>query len=601
MLKRLKKNFNSSYRLIKNGFGTLFLFELVFKLVTAGILIPSMAWIIGQTAELSGLKFISGENYIKALLSPAIIAELLIFAVILSALTMYEISYLTLCFNQTNADKPIFFLRMLKISAMDSLRLLKPKNHLMFPVIALATPLTNTAIIYTMISKFTIPQFIAEKILDRYRVEIYLIAAVALLFMLIIFCSNYFIIFCLEDCDSKQALKTNRFMLHKDRLKRLFICSVNIGIYCIVIFLASELLYVAYSLIISIFQSFPAFYALLLTGSSVITTLRDFFVPTLMVVCGYSVVCTYYFDRLKEIGEPMPRVEKPIKKEPKVNNFYMGLFITTAVGVWILSAAYTNAKSDIAGFSTDIIIMAHRGASAECPENTIPAFERAIELQADYIELDVQETADGKVVVFHDKNTRRTTGHSGVIWNMTLAELKELDAGRFYEEYRGTQIPTLEEVLELSKGRIKLNIEIKSNKHTMNLVESVAKLITEYEMQEDVVITSSVKGDLKQMKQYLPDVECGLIVSATLGNYYDYPYADFFSADKFYISKRPLSKIHRQGKGVVAWTVNDTDYIEKMIAIGVEGIITDDPLKAREKLNEANSPLRILRYLMQNK
>lgn len=197
-----------------------------------------------------------------------------------------------------------------------------------------------------------------------------------------------------------------------------------------------------------------------------------------------------------------------------------------------------NARADIAGFMGDnTLVMAHRGASKDAPENTIPAFEKAVEMQADYIELDVQETSDGAVVVTHDVNTKRVTGQNEFVWNMTLDEIKQLDAAYYFDGYENVEIPTLSEVFDAVGGKIKFNIELKYNRHTQNLAKSVADIITKYGLENDCVITSSKKEALKDMKAVMPEIPCGYILSVSIGKYYDLDYADFFSLDLNYVTK----------------------------------------------------------------
>ena len=114
------------------------------------------------------------------------------------------------------------------------------------------------------------------------------------------------------------------------------------------------------------------------------------------------------------------------------------------------------------GKTGELIVIAHRGASRAAPENTLSAMKKAIQFGADYAECDVYLTKDGEMVLFHDEEMERTTGQTGMIWDYTLAELKELEVGSWFgEDFRGEPIPTLRQVIRLCKGKIKLNIEVK--------------------------------------------------------------------------------------------------------------------------------------------
>ena len=124
------------------------------------------------------------------------------------------------------------------------------------------------------------------------------------------------------------------------------------------------------------------------------------------------------------------------------------------------------------------IVTAHRGYSTAAPENTLPAFQLAIDHHSDRAELDVQMTKDGVVMVTHDTSLRRCTGRNANIYDLTFAQVRERDAGRWFSaRYAGTQIPTLEEVLDLCKGKIQLNIEIKPNAATPELEAETVRII----------------------------------------------------------------------------------------------------------------------------
>ena len=119
----------------------------------------------------------------------------------------------------------------------------------------------------------------------------------------------------------------------------------------------------------------------------------------------------------------------------------------------------------------NILLIAHRGANKIAPENTIKAFQKAIDLKADYVEFDIHMSKDGKIVIMHDENTARTTGHKGIIREMTLAELKKLDCGE------GEKIPTLDELIEIAKGKISLQLEIKAPGTAKKIVDILRKAV----------------------------------------------------------------------------------------------------------------------------
>jgi glycerophosphoryl diester phosphodiesterase len=157
------------------------------------------------------------------------------------------------------------------------------------------------------------------------------------------------------------------------------------------------------------------------------------------------------------------------------------------------------------------IIFAHRGASAYAPENTIAAFELALTQQADAIELDVKLSADGHVVVIHDSTVDRTTNGRGRVKDLSLSELRSLDAGSsFSEKFHGEKIPTLDEVFETVGRRIFINVELTNyNTPRDHLVEMVCMLVKKHQLQKRILFSSFLGSNLSKARSYLPDVPRG--------------------------------------------------------------------------------------------
>ena len=233
------------------------------------------------------------------------------------------------------------------------------------------------------------------------------------------------------------------------------------------------------------------------------------------------------------------------------------------------------------------IVTAHRGYSTAAPENTLPAFQLAIDHHSDRAELDVQMTKDGVVMVTHDTSLRRCTGRNANIYDLTFAQVRELDAGRWFSaRYAGTQIPTLEEVLDLCKGKIQLNIEIKPNAATPELEAETVRIIREKGFEKDCVITSQSYETLCKVKELDPEIETGYILALGVGTYYDLPATDFFSVESTFITSGMVQQIHLRGKTVSAWTVNRTEDARALLSLGVDDVITDKPEMVQDLLNE---------------
>ena len=243
-------------------------------------------------------------------------------------------------------------------------------------------------------------------------------------------------------------------------------------------------------------------------------------------------------------------------------------------------------------------ITAHRGSSVNAPENTIPAIEKAMEEMADSVEIDVQMTSDGVIVLGHDASLKRVAGVNRSIASMTFAQLEQLDVGSWFSKsYEGTRIPALSEVLELCSQKIGLNIEIKYVGKNSELPEKTAEMIKAYGMENQCVVTSTNLPYLRRVKAVLPEVRTGYIISAAYGNFYSSEDIDFISIRSGFVTSALMQNAHEQGKAVYAWTVNSKSELERLTLLGVDGIITDRPVLAREIVYREEATESLFEYL----
>lgn len=231
------------------------------------------------------------------------------------------------------------------------------------------------------------------------------------------------------------------------------------------------------------------------------------------------------------------------------------------------------------------IIFAHRGASAHAPENTLAAFNLAVEQGADGIELDVKLTLDGHVVVIHDASVDRTTGAHGRVKDMTLDELRSLDAGSFFsEKLNGEKIPTLEEVFEVVGKRTFINVELTnySTPHD-HLSESVCMLVKKMGLQKRVLFSSFLPSNLSKARSYLPSVPTGLLAMPGILGLWARSFGFAFGKYEALhpnlksVTQQQIYFAHRLNKHINVWTVNEEADMRRLFKWGVDAIFTDDP------------------------
>jgi len=245
----------------------------------------------------------------------------------------------------------------------------------------------------------------------------------------------------------------------------------------------------------------------------------------------------------------------------------------------------------------DVQIIAHRGAAGVRPENTLASVRKAIDDKADWIEIDVQETADGEVVVIHDSDFMKLSGRDLKIWNATLSDLARIDVGSWFDPaYAAERTPTLAQVLDIARDRAKVLVELKYYGHDVDLEARTARVIEQAGMADQVAIMSLKYPAILKMREIRPDWRTGVLAATAVGNITRLD-GDFVAINVRQVGPRLLSAAKAAGKDVYAWTVNAPLEMSAMMSLGVDGIITDEPARARQVLMERasmSSPERLL-------
>lgn len=231
------------------------------------------------------------------------------------------------------------------------------------------------------------------------------------------------------------------------------------------------------------------------------------------------------------------------------------------------------------------LIFAHRGAHRIAPENTLPAFEEAIRSGADGVELDVQYSADGHVVVIHDLTLDALTDGAGRVTAHTLQELRSLDAGsRVGPEFAGTRIPLLHEVLDLLRGKLLINVELKvPDTASVGLGADAVAAVRAHDCVDQVVISSFNPFALRRAKRAGPEIECALLVAHDLPGWMRWSVtrrhsrADGIHPEASMVNSSYMASASKARLPVRVWDVSDESEMRRLIALGVDAVITDVP------------------------
>ena len=234
------------------------------------------------------------------------------------------------------------------------------------------------------------------------------------------------------------------------------------------------------------------------------------------------------------------------------------------------------------------LVVAHRGASKIAPENTLKAFQKAIELKADFIEFDVQQSKDHELVITHDEDLTRLTGYRKTVESLTLKELKKLNFGE------GEKIPTFEELIKLVKGKIGLNCEIK----VPNIAEIVINLIRVNCIIDSTIISSFLHEELLKIKKVDPKIKIAALVPTSGVKELNWEekrrMIDFCIENDFYainplvmmVDQEFVNYAHDHNIKIYPWTVDVKITIKKLLKYGVDGIITNDIILLQTLIND---------------
>lgn len=573
----------------------LILFEILWKLVTLLVIAPACAGLIQLAIHLAKLKYLTTSNLLQFLRSPWTILLLAVLLLLAALYTLFEIAAVCTCFRQSRFQKVRTTLgRMVRSGLQSVLHFFRGGGPFLVLHLLVLIPLMQFSATSGIFTAMGIPDFLAYYMTKKeFLLPIYVVAIIlcCLLSVRWVFSS---VLFTQNQCSYRSARATS-VQLVRGRFWQTFF-SVLVWNCC---YFAALLVFLCLIMVVVLM-------VIRATGSDDLIMSQAMRILKLLiqiVLWSFSFfatpICMAHLTALLEkrcvqmpevvLPEPIPlsRSAKPFRRSTAV--LTACCFTVAALGLnlsYVYSVFTGKANFRLALFQNPTV-MAHRGLSADAPENTLYAFSDAISVGADFIELDVQQTRDGVLVVMHDSNLKRTTGMNKNIWDVDYADIQNLDAGSWFDPaYANARIPTLEETLQFVDKRAKLNIEIKPTKHgTDTLEQDVAELITQYQYTDACYVTSFSYGSLKKVKEVNPEIRTGYLMSVAYGQFYSLKYADAFSLNKVFVTSQVVNAAHQQGKQIFAWTVNSMSEVRSLCNLHVDSIITDDPVMVQNVIS----------------
>lgn len=588
-----------TYQLIKINLKHLLVFEIVYRLITGPIFLQLFNRALRFSLKQAGYSYLTMGNAWRFLLKPWTLVMILCVGAIGVLFIMVEVGGLITAYSSGAYSLRLGPLDIFLGGIHNLIDQVKKKNVKLFGVVLVQFLLISVYLIYRVLTHVKPLNFVMKTMLEEsWGTPLVVVTAVA--FTLIAIPSVFTPHSCMiEQKSFRDSMNRSRDLLKGRLFKtvfRLVVCQALV-VLCLV---GAYLLCVTFAgILVVLLVDKNLEFAFLMEVQDRIEWVLLFVAGVMSCLIHFGAVTVQYYQYNNRMHhEKRWDFNYFPGKASNRKNLVAGLVVIAGASLACMFDTAYNGNVFTKSMVVETEITAHRGSSKTAPENTMAAVMAAVEELADRVEIDVQETSDGRVVLFHDGTLKRITGLNKRVADLSYEELLTLDVGAWFSEaYEGERIPTLEEVMEFAKGKIDLNIEIKNLGTNSHLPEKVLKLVHEYGMEEQCVITSTNIQYLYRIKEANPEIRTGFILSAAYGDYYSDELIDFISIRSSFVTENMIGKSHEAGKTVHAWTVNNRSEMERLKVLGVDNIITDYPVLVREVLYREEVTENLLEYL----
>lgn len=587
----MKQRFKDVRRMLRANGKQLLLLELFYKGMFALLMLPLLEFSMRYAVKFSGYSYVTPENLFYVLKKPTTLLFVLALLGILFLFAFFELVSLLVFFRICRKGQALKMGQLLLLGCRIALRMIK-ERHLGGLLIGtfLFSLISNLPLWMAFYMRFSIVRLLVR---EAWKLPLFRFSVPVLVVLLLLI--SFFGLFSMHYCcfGNKAFLegmkKSIRAMAAAPRQ-----LAGSILLWNLYFFLMEAIVYVLGLLLLILmcvlFVSEHKLFAVLMVVEDAWNLYGGILAAAVLLIAELGMLSHLFFDFLREEdGQEFLEEYEKIASMDTSRTYGKLLWVFAlcllAGNTVNLSVLIWNGSILERELLQSTAITAHRGDSSAAPENTLSALRIAIENLADYAEIDVQETADGVVVLMHDYNMKRTTGKEGYVWNVTYDELSKYDCGSWFSpDFAEERIPTLEQVLELCKGKIYLNIELKGVDSIEGLAEKVVRMVEEHGFEHQCVITSKNRRALLHVKELNETIKTGYIMSFAYGSFYETDDFDFFSMKSEFINETVVKNAHLYGKEIHAWTVNSRNELERMKLLGVDNIITDYPILAREVL-----------------
>lgn len=540
-------------KVFKKNFRTLFYSQLIYSYFIYLIFIPFAKYLFYLSLSLSNINYLTYKNITSYFMNPLSLIIGIALLIAICFLVLIDIYGLNIIYIASRNDEKLnlysFFVTVYKVT----IRSVKKNNIFLLIYLCLILPLISSIYNNPIIKEIKIPSFIISSLNTYYALAILFVFFIMIVFS---FYNSYIFLYMLLDKDEY----LNAFKKSYRLVKKTFFSLIANILFVVFIYIIISIL----SLLVNFyFKEFLFYNSIFLKSILVlINILASFFYNLIIKIMFVFLVSKIFFKN----HDSNIKIYK--KKNLKIKFIYRFIFIVLlfvfiSVNVFIISNAENN-------FNT--IVIAHRGSSSKKLENTIEAVNLASKF-TNHIEIDVVLTKDKEVVLSHDLNLKRLSGLDVLISEMKSKDLKQMDLVEPNLGFKG-RIISLKNLIKKIDKKVILYIEIKND--SKNYKELTKKVYDIIKGTNHIVCALDYKV-LKYIKSIDSSIKTCYILPVALGGIENISHVDIYSVEESFLTKKLVEKIHHNNKLVYGWTINERDKVAKLIAIGVDGVITDEP------------------------
>lgn len=566
----------------------MFRYLIVTSILQATVLFPLFWWAAKYLFAMRGLVSLNNANASRFLLStPGALFILLALTMVLLTTLLEVGGFVKLSAIAIGSDTKPSYLTVIGSILRSLFKIAGPGLVLLLPFALVVLPLTGSALNPSFFTKFRIPNFITAAIFANPLYAVAYWCLVALMYVAALMIVFVFHFMLLGDLKTLAAIRASIRLMKPNVLR--FAAFMFLAILFFAIFAALIIGAVAGLHLLSM-MAVPE------DATALATFVGSVFVILLALVVGlmasfvvplelYLLTNRYYAflrklpdsDPLRPLADVVPTM--PSKKRPSLLDralghrvalsFLVAAFVVGIAGLFTITADELTAAPDIA-------VVGHRGGPEDTAvENSMEAVEQSITAGAGYVEMDIQRTRDGQYVVFHDENFSRFTHERRAVHEMTLAEIRELDLGeKSNGRFSNVRVPTLEELLERTRGRIGIFLELKGRSADQQMVDDAVAAVKRHDMLDRVVVISLKYELITGIEERHPEVTSGFIYFLSFGDT-AHLVGDYLILEEDAATSDTITQIHEAGKRAAVWTVNTEESMQKFVNWPVDAVITD--------------------------